>query len=613
MAIPTVVSKSTSLPQAQPAHTMELGDLLVSYLRELAIDYVFGVPGGAIEPLYNALARSARDHGPRAVVARHECGAAFMADGYYRRSGKLGVCCATTGPGATNLITGVASAYENRIPMLVITAQTALRNFGRGALQESSCTGINTLGMFQHCTRYNSLVSSPEQFEHKLVSALMAACGPLPGPAHLSIPLDLLRLPATAGRSYDIGQLLQCNRLLDPDKVTELIKHILQASKLVFVIGESCGEAASTLQALASMLGAALVATPHGKGLVNASHPQYRGILGFAGHDSARQCLLDPQVDSIIVVGAGLGEWSSNGWDSAVLNSKLIHVDHIVQNFTRSPMAKLHVLGNLRAIFDYVFATVRVSEDIYETGTNYLPAAANHATAGFEVLPTPARCPDVATVSPVPGGNRIHPRELMLELPRLLPAASRYVVDSGNGLAWAVHYLHPRDRRLRHEQRVERGLFFGAFEFASMGWAIGAAIGMALAGSGDRIVCITGDGSLLMSGQEITVAIEERLPMIFLILNDSALGMVKHGQRLAGAEATAYSLPSIDFAAYARSMGAAGQVIRNLDELRNLDMAAVFSRSGPTVLDVRIDGEAVPPIATRMKILGDQAGSSDGT
>ena len=129
---------------------VELGDLLVAYFEQLNIDYVFGIPGGAIEPLYNALARSRRRGGPRPIVPRHETGAIFMADGYYRQTGKLGVCCATTGPGATNLITGAASAYENHIPILIITAQTALANFGRGAFQESSCTGINTVGMFQY-------------------------------------------------------------------------------------------------------------------------------------------------------------------------------------------------------------------------------------------------------------------------------------------------------------------------------------------------------------------------------------------------------------------------------------------------------------------------------
>ncbi|HND14711.1 MAG TPA: thiamine pyrophosphate-binding protein, partial [Pseudomonadales bacterium] len=126
----------------------EAGDLILRHLEQLGVEYVFGIPGGAIEPLYNALARSERRGGIKAVIARHEAGAAFMAEGYARNTGKLGVCCSTTGPGATNLITGVASAYENQIPLLVITPQTALSHFGRKALQESSDTAVNTVGMF---------------------------------------------------------------------------------------------------------------------------------------------------------------------------------------------------------------------------------------------------------------------------------------------------------------------------------------------------------------------------------------------------------------------------------------------------------------------------------
>lgn len=166
---------TTPWPIHESTTEKTLADLLIDYLAQLSVDFVFGIPGGAIEPLYNALALSMRNSGPRPILARHETGAAFMADGYYRQTGKLGVCCATTGPGATNLLTGVASAYENRIPLLVITAQTALSLFGKGAFQESSCTGINTVSLFGHCTRLSSLVSHPNQFEPKLINAVMTA------------------------------------------------------------------------------------------------------------------------------------------------------------------------------------------------------------------------------------------------------------------------------------------------------------------------------------------------------------------------------------------------------------------------------------------------------
>eukprot|EP01032_Pedospumella_encystans_P032884 gene32884-37141_t len=136
----------------------DMADLLVAYLEQIGTDYVFAVPGGAIEPLYDAISRNLRKGGTlRHIVARHEAGAAFMADGYARETGRIGVCAATSGPGATNMLTAVATAYGNGVAMLVITGQPALLSFGRHGLQESACTGIDVLAMFRHCTRYNSL------------------------------------------------------------------------------------------------------------------------------------------------------------------------------------------------------------------------------------------------------------------------------------------------------------------------------------------------------------------------------------------------------------------------------------------------------------------------
>src|SRR3990172_5064205 len=186
---------------AQPAAEVpQIADLIVAYLEQMGIEYVFGVPGGAIEPLYNALARSARRGGPRPVVGRHETGAAFMADGYARETGRIGVCCATSGPGATNLITGVSCAYENEIPLLVITAQPSLHLLGRGALQESSGAGFDTVAMFRLCTRYSALISHPDQLERQLTTALLSAYQPTPGPVHLSIPRSEERRVGKEGR-----------------------------------------------------------------------------------------------------------------------------------------------------------------------------------------------------------------------------------------------------------------------------------------------------------------------------------------------------------------------------------------------------------------------------
>ena len=175
---------SATIQNIIPNNEIAACDLLIDYLEKIGVEFIFGIPGGAIEPLYNALARSEKRGGIKAITARHETGAVFMADAYARNTGKLGVCCSTTGPGATNMITGIASSYENNTPLLIITPQATQDKVGRKALQESGDTGVNINGMFQFLTKYNSYVTHPKQFEHKLVSAIMSAFSNPTGPAH---------------------------------------------------------------------------------------------------------------------------------------------------------------------------------------------------------------------------------------------------------------------------------------------------------------------------------------------------------------------------------------------------------------------------------------------
>ncbi len=613
MALSTDIELVSPLPNSLQEHPQqtrfEVGDLLISYLEQLGVDYVFGVPGGAIEPLYNALARSDRHGGPRAIVSRHETGAAFMADGYFRQTGKLAVCCATTGPGSTNLITGVASAYENQTPMLVITAQTALANFGRGALQESSCTGVNTVGMFQYCTHYNTLVSHMDQFERKLIAAIMSALQSPSGPAHLSIPLDIMRSGAPVEfPSYDLSKLLHRPSLLDDDAVVELCHSVRRARNAVFVIGEGCDEAISTILEVAKLIDAPIVTIPHGKGLVSPYHPLFRGVIGFAGHSSAREALLAADVDMVLAVGTGLGELASNGWDSnMLLNNRLVHIDPLETHLARSPMAKLHVRGRIITIFQHLLdflkrkPPINAKLDLAERRRSQSPVRTAPAVQERKLhcrLNEEDKYNDDSTP--------IKPQRLMHDLTRLFPPNTRYLADNGNSMAWAIHYLHPFDRRVNGQRSAQGGLYRNCLEFASMGWAIGSSVGAALGYRSGPVVCITGDGSLLMSGQELTVAAQESLTVIFVVLNDSALGMVKHGQRLAGAEPIGFELPEIDFAAYARAMGSDGYIIRSPQDLAGLDIDAICRRQGPTLLDVRIDPDEMAPMGVRVKTLGNK-------
>lgn len=586
---------SPPIAENLPANQKNLADLVVEYLEQIGVEYIFGVPGGAIEPLYNAMAGSARRGGLRPIVARHEAGAAFMADGYARETGKLGVCCSTTGPGATNLITGVASAYADKTPMLVITAQTALHLFGKQTLQESSCTAVNTVAMFQSCSRYSSLVSHRGQLEGKLASAIAATQGPPAGPAHLSIPMDVLASPRrmrSNRSSVRLQALFKRHTLTDSQTLELLIDELKPAKRVVVLLGDGCGSAVDEIIAFAEQIQAPIISGPSGKRWVNHRHPLYRGVIGFASHKSARETLQDERNDLVLAVGTRFGEMIFGGWeDDEELNAKLVHIDENLEHFSHSPLARLHVCGTLTSVFKTL--TESLAESRKEEPCRLVQAAPAAADSEEDNFPTrhirlnePDKC--FSTDSP------IKPQRLMYELSQRLPTNARVLVDAGNSWAWSTHYLHLRSR----------GLYRIGMGYGSMGWAIGASVGSALGTADGPTVCITGDGSFLMSGQELTVAVAEQLPVVFIILNDKALGMVKHGQRLGGAEEVAFELPPVDFAQMARAMGAQAETINTVVDLERLDLDRVCKNQGPTLLDVHIDPEEVPPMGARMKTLG---------
>src|SRR5574340_828670 len=583
----------TEIRQAQDIEAepqpMEAVDLLVAYLEQIGIEYVFGVPGGAIEPLYNALARSVRRGGPRPVVARHETGAAFMADGYARETGKIGVCCATSGPGATNLITGVACAYENEIPMLVITAQPSLHLLGRGAMQESAGMGggIDTVAMFRSCTRYSTLISHPDQLERQLTTAMLSAYHPTPGPVHLSIPVDVQRSLTNRGPAFNLAHLLKPLSAVDDAAVRELQAQLAQAQRVVVLIGSGCGEAIDLVIELAERVGAAFVVTPDAKGFISPRHPSYLGVFGFAGHSSAFAAMEDESVDLILAVGTDIGEFTSNGWDDLLLNDRLVHIDSCETHLTRSPMARLHVRGRIRPVFERLLRTLR------RDGPAEISVGEKRRFRKISI--------DDPFKSALVGAP-IKPQYLMRELGWRSPPDTRFLVDTGTSVAWATHHLGMHD-----QQPSAGGWMRVTMNFASMGWAIGGAVGTALANRAVPVVCITGDGSMLMNGQEMTVALTEKLRGLIVILNDAALGMVKHGQRLAGAEQVGVELPVVDFRMLAEAMGIPGHVIRTAEDFESLDLDAILRHPGPTVLDVRIDKEEVPPMGLRIKILGAMA------
>lgn len=581
--------------QSEPRH---LSDLVVDYLEQLRVEYVFGVPGGHIAPLYEALARSEKKGGPRAILTRHESGAAFMADGYARESGKIGVCCTTTGPGATNIITAVASAYSDHTPLLVITAQTLLSHFGIGAFQESSPDMIDTAGMFNKCTRYNSVVTHPNQLEKKLVAALKKALQSPPGPVHLSVPVDIFRSPAPESITYpNLSQLLtKTSSFVDLAALEELWQALCatlkQNRKVVLLIGQDCRGASQEITAFAELINAAILTTQDGKTWINPYHPLYKGVFGFAGHQTARQALTDESVDLILAVGTTLSQWATSAWDRALLNNKLVHIHHINTYFTRSPMARLHLYGNIKTVFQELVTRLENAQRKDKLDLQTFGIGDVNSQPPFSELSSDRKScylpPQIEVQQPeryLSEATPIKPQRLIYEMRWRFPPQTRFLIDTGNAMTWAFHYLF-----VSHSENYR-----SSSELAAMGWAIGGAVGTALAAPNTPVVCLTGDGSFLMNGQEITVAVAEHLPVIFIILNDQSFGMVKHRHRQVVKEALDFAIPLVDFSLMAKAMGANGYTIRHPEDFDKIDYQAICTHTKPTVLDVYIDPEDLPP------------------
>ncbi|WP_196138323.1 thiamine pyrophosphate-binding protein [Aliikangiella sp. G2MR2-5] len=577
-------------------------DLIIDYLKALDIDYIFGVPGGAIEPLFNSISRNMANGGPEIVVARHEAGAAFMAEGYARETGKTGVCIATTGPGATNLLTGVASAYADNIPMLVITAQTPLPKFGRNALQESSCTAIDTVGIFRHCTRYNTLISHSDQLNTKLISALMHVKQVPAGPAHISIPSDILRQPVCSSTKVKADRLKQEFVLTDNNAVEQLTDMLSSAWRVGLFLGKGCGSAINEIMEFAELTRSPIMTGPAGKRWINGFHPLYRGVFGFAGHQSADMTMEDDTIDLLLAVGTPMTELGTGGWQGSLLSDRLVHIDSTIEHFSRSPMAQLHVCGDIKGVFNQLNVNVRLGKKWGRTWDAVDPVKQNfldHHTPstdhGYQIR---LRDPEKCHSDEVP----LKPQRVATEFAKLIPSSFRIHLDAGNVWSWFTHYFH---------RASAKGHYHIAMGFGSMGWAIGASVGTAIA-SKEPSVCITGDGSYLMAGQEITTALQHNLPVIMVIFNDSSLGMVKHGQRLGGAEEVGFELPKIDFAKMAESMGIEGIRVETPEDLLAIDWTRLGNKKGPTMIDIIVDGEEMPPMGQRVKGLADQSATPGG-
>jgi acetolactate synthase-1/2/3 large subunit len=304
--------------------------------------------------------------------------------------------------------------------------------------------------------------------------------------------------------------------------------------------------------------------------------------------------LSDETVGLILAVGTNLSEWSTAGWDKVLMNDRLVHVHNHSSAYARSPMASLHVLGTISTIFEELILKLdtqdrdgglflREKETDKQILTLSYPASgkddSSYVPGQIEV-----QAPDACLLERASGA--IKPQLVISEIIQRLPPETCFFVDNSNSVPWTIHYFF-------HHRPENYHLSVG---FASMGWAIGASVGAALGAPYRAVVCLTGDGCFLMSGLEITVAVAEKLPVIFVVLNDRAYGMIRHAHRLTGKEPVDFANPAVDFCMMARAVGAEAYTIRRPEDLVRIDFAALCEKDLPTLLDVHIDPDEPPPL-----------------
>lgn len=579
---------------------MKASDLLLKYLEQLGVKYIFGIPGGALEPFYAAINRSQKIE---AVLTRHEQGAAFMADGYARVNRQIGVCCATTGPGSTNLITGVASSYADSIPVMVITAQVPTRVFGKGALQESTYDGVNIVDIFKYFTKFSVMVINPDKMGEMVRQALRVALSGKRGPVHLNIPADVMNGEVSDG-PIPIDTFMTPPMYFERENIKKAAALLLHAKKPAMFVGNgsllSCS--VEELVILADMLSIPVATTPKAKGAIPENHPLSLGVFGLAGSNQAEIYLLNQKMDSeykkidvLLTVGTSLNEWGTNAWDKRLIpEDALIQVDIDPYKIGKNYPCKVGLIGDARTIL------CELTFELKRQMHNLPPSRQKEIEKRSQLMADKMGCfkeiiakymeEEKMTSDDIP----LKPQRLMKDLQDSLPDNTIFFIDIGSNLLWATHYLD-----------INRPYtFFAGLGFASMGFGTAAAVGGKFARPSTPVMAIVGDGGFLMNGMEVSTAVNCNKQVIWLVENNSELGMVSHSRRLMsipyniGAE-----FEHIDFVKIAEGLGANGIRITKPGEINRKMMDDIIASGKSTVIDVVIDKEEVPPLGSRIKAI----------
>jgi acetolactate synthase-1/2/3 large subunit len=552
-----------------------LVDFIAHGLAEIGVETAFGIIGGAVAPMGDAIAQSPL----RLVHCRHEAGAAFAATEASLASGRPCAVFCTTGPGFTNALTGLFAGRLEGASIILISAATPASLRGRGAFQETGPhnmpAGLYNPGGLFHLAATIEDAAQMDEVMVRLRRGLLRPGGFL---AHLSVPTQnqtrpVAQMPApTSARSY-VSSGTEAVAAVDVDRCVEALLSLRTA----LWVGFGARGASNALLKLAERLQLPVMCTPRGKGVFPEQHPLYVGVTGFAGHDSVHKMLEDHDPESIIVLGSRLGEFSSM-WD-----------EHFVR-----PHGFIHVDLDLDAIgVAYPRAmTYGIRADI----DAFVRAVLAKLPASIPVRAAPrfrGHCPPSHQIPRRRG--LVRPLALMEAIQRVMVDDSEALLisEAGNSFAWGNHSLYfPRPGRYRVST-----------SWGSMGHAVSGVLGAGLC-HGEKAVAIAGDGAMLMNN-ELSTAVQYGVPAVWIILNDSQYGLIEHGMRSLGYVPEGTEIPRVDFVAIARAVGADGvrvSIEQELDAALEQAMAA----PGPFVVDVLIDPGEAPPVGSRVERLREQ-------
>ena len=540
--------------------TMTGAKALMTAMEKEGVKQVFGLPGGANLPMYDEFNRCDIRH----ILVRHEQSAAHMADGFGRVSRKPGVCFATSGPGATNILTGIATAQADSAPMIAVTGQVAVNMIGKDAFQES-----DIIGMANPVVKYAFQPRNAGEIPEVVKKGFFIAETGRPGPVLIDVPKDVQTNEAPM-EFPDEFKIQGYHPWADPDivNVERAIDMLLHAEKPIILAGGGAiiSSAFAELQAVAETLMLPVVSTFKGKGAFPETHPLSLGPIGMHGHAEANKMMAE--ADCVLAIGTRFSDRSVGTFEAFEKRLKIIHMDVDPAEIGKNQNAQIAVVGDVKVNLR-VMVKLLLQKVIKKTDESPWVKHVKETKAYWKE------------------NLKIHPGEMgaakiLRKLRELLPKESIVTTEVGQHQMWASLFYDV----------IQPGTFFSSTGLGTMGWGFPAAIGAKVAKPDVPVVDIAGDGSFSMTENSLATAVLEDIPVIVFVLNNSTLGMVAQWQRtfydrrMTGVEQ--HSCP--DYVKLAESYGAQGIRAQSMDELDKAIKNALSSDVA-TVIDIPIDPE----------------------